>query len=699
METPQARPHTGKKLTGGGRDTPPSIGSDSVRTRAGQKSASHGASKAKCRDRSSPVARRATDTGFSGESPDYPPPSAEGARPKVAKPIGQAGFNPSSAGGPSNRDNPDPIGFAGSNTGLRPGPDPDRSAPVAPGPASSAPVAPGVFSDAPVGTSETPSHGPNLGAPPGIISDIPSGFSGLVARIHEPQARSRPKKKRRGHKRRRRYSSSSASYSSNSSSASDRSSDPPRRRKRKGKDDTSELLLKGFHALSAQLAAMVPRRSPPHSAPTQPVERNLQEGAQESDRESNSAISIFPSDSFQDSDSDTGRFTRRDSVRVSPSRARSPGGDAPPVEGALHPELPQPEIRPANSDGESTEAHPFAVTDSRFREIMWDIVRVLKIPIPEVSVAATDSRPSYKRRTGANEETKDATFPEFPVDRVFVNKLNEVAERKQWQPFAKGLCHPFRVPKKDLDEFFTVPAIPDAARDKMAADSGRQSLKAPFVEPVRNKLEEVLGKTDTASRMGMKATSFLLLLSEYLVVACDSSSTIPPHKAISAFQCLEDGLRIVLDQFARISVLATTSRRGNVLDAIFLPSDGARRRFEGLPLWNEDLFTGRFQTMMESEAKRLEATDRINLQAPRKKTPAANRTSTSLARGKGFKKPLPAFRGRKNTQQATVSRSASSTSTQPATTGRSFGWPTARGRGSKFSARSKPSGAGRGWNR
>ena len=83
----------------------------------------------------------------------------------------------------------------------------------------------------------------------------------------------------------------------------------------------------------------------------------------------------------------------------------------------------------------------------------------------------------------------------------------------------------------------------------------------------------------------MRATSFLLLLTEYLALGCEDDTTVPADLLVAAFHCLDHGLRTSLDQFSLIATLATSARRGNVLDALFLPSPGARKRLESLPLW------------------------------------------------------------------------------------------------------------------
>ena len=116
-------------------------------------------------------------------------------------------------------------------------------------------------------------------------------------------------------------------------------------------------------------------------------------------------------------------------------------------------------------------------------------------------------------------------------------------------------------------------------------------------------MEEIVRKMDSASRFGMRISSFLLLLSEYLTLAGDEDSAILADMMVAALHCLDNGLCTVLDQFTRVSTLVTSARRAKVLDALFLPSVGARKRLDALPLTGRDLFAGQFQESMEAEIK------------------------------------------------------------------------------------------------
>ena len=129
-------------------------------------------------------------------------------------------------------------------------------------------------------------------------------------------------------------------------------------------------------------------------------------------------------------------------------------------------------------------------------------------------------------------------------------------------------------------------------KDKLVADAGATASKRAFPDKVRDKFEETLKKVDVASRFGMRSTSFMLLLTQYLAMGCEKDSDVPADMLRAAFHCLDHGLKTALDQFARVTTLATRARRCNALDALFLPSPSARKRFEALPLAGGDYLQG-----------------------------------------------------------------------------------------------------------
>ena len=217
---------------------------------------------------------------------------------------------------------------------------------------------------------------------------------------------------------------------------------------------------------------------------------------------------------------------------------------------------------PSDQEG-SLDAGNLSSFETQLRLVQRDMVRVLKLPSTEKAEAET-SHQSFKLRT-APAEVKSPTFPELPFDRLCVERMENLAKAKTWrscQPRARSY---FQFPRPDFEQFLQVPKVPDTARDKLSADGGRATPKSGFIDKQKAKTEDLLVSLDRAARFGIRTNAFLLLLSEYLVCACEEQSPVPADLMVAAFKCLDEGLRTTLDQFARDSLLATSSRRANVL--------------------------------------------------------------------------------------------------------------------------------------
>lgn len=287
-----------------------------------------------------------------------------------------------------------------------------------------------------------------------------------------------------------------------------------------------------------------------------------------------------------------------------------------------------------------------SIAETELRLVQRDMVRVLQLP--PADEPPQPEHKTFKRRTGSS-LGNDKVFPTLPLDQVCVEHMSAIMTAEKWRPHPRRENGYFRFPSADFEKFFSTPSLSDATRDKLAADEGHTTHKRIFADKTRNKLEDTLKQLDTASRYGMRTASFLLLLSEYLVSGCEEDSAIPADMLTTAFHCLDNGLRSVLGQFTRLSTLATSTRRGNVLDALFLPSQGARKRLETLPLFGSDLFAGKFDECMQAEAKRLKATEKINLKIPSTPTTRPqNKTKPSfvIPRRRPLKPGRGNFRGR-----------------------------------------------------
>ena len=288
---------------------------------------------------------------------------------------------------------------------------------------------------------------------------------------------------------------------------------------------------------------------------------------------------------------------------VGPSAPAAPV--VPPGDSAQSSVSTRPSQSGSEDEDESVHMQRLSVMETELRLVQRDMVQVLQLP--SLGETAGSSRQSFKHMT-SSAASSTPVFPVLPLDLVCVERMNSIAESAKWSPYKKRELSYYRFPSADFAQFFTA----DSAKDKLAVDGGSSSAKNLFSDRLRGKLEDTLKKVDTASRLGLRASSFLLLLTEYLTLGCEEDSPVPADLFTAALHCLDHGLRTSLDQFSRISTLAVTARRANVLDALFLPSEGACKRLQALPLLGPDLFAGKFQESMEAEAKRLEATEKIN---------------------------------------------------------------------------------------
>ena len=131
---------------------------------------------------------------------------------------------------------------------------------------------------------------------------------------------------------------------------------------------------------------------------------------------------------------------------------------------------------------------------------------------------------------------------------VCTDRMEGIMSASSWIAYPKWADSYCRFPAWDFDKYFSTQVLPDSASDKLAADRGSTSPKLPFANKVCGKMEEVIRKMDSASRFGMRTSSFLLLLSGYLTLAGYEDSAVPADLMVAALHCLESGLRTVLDQ-------------------------------------------------------------------------------------------------------------------------------------------------------
>ena len=118
----------------------------------------------------------------------------------------------------------------------------------------------------------------------------------------------------------------------------------------------------------------------------------------------------------------------------------------------------------AHSGGdEASDPGNLSPFETQLRLIQRDMIRVLQLPEDSKPEA---TRRSFKRRTTV-EESRDPAFPTMPLDRLCTDRIQRIADAKRWTAYNKRSAAYFRFLENDLEEFFSVPLIPDTAKDKL----------------------------------------------------------------------------------------------------------------------------------------------------------------------------------------------------------------------------------------
>ena len=280
-------------------------------------------------------------------------------------------------------------------------------------------------------------------------------------------------------------------------------------------------------------------------------------------------------------------------------------------------------------------------SETHLRLLQRDMIHVLGLPSSEPQPPRT----SFKRHS-TRQDSSTPVFPELPVDSLCTDIFKHISESKRWRPFRQRASAYFQFSPDVLPSLFSTPEIPVAVRDKLSADSGRSfSTKLPYADKDKNLLESTLAKLDKAARFGLRCSSFLALLTEYIAFACEEDSPVSPDMATIALQALDENISSVFEQFSRIVSLATSVRRSTAIDAMNIPYEGVKSKLQNLPLSGTDLFADKFLDTMESEVKRIETTSKLSLRepAPRQLRPPY-RASRPRQTSRRQEPPLRSFR-------------------------------------------------------
>ena len=503
----------------------------------------------------------------------------------------------------------------------------------------------------PTMASQEPTQLPPTFQPP--ASDVP-GSSQVVLQDQpltqestEPQrGRSRSRSDSKGRRRRRRRSSSS--YSSDSPNSP--------RRKRHHHSGDSQLLGQILGMLStlpqfAQTTAQAPDRDLIHSPSTSGVSHDLPLETQE------------PSEGTLDSETEVQPLVLEEQVS--------------------HQDF-------SDDYVSEDEEQPLYGTDIP-RDAFEKAVEVLRRQLGFPAETPSDVPSSSKSKLTLNTPVATSSSA-LPVDAECADRFRALpsgGSGRRWTAFSKTQNVSFRVEDKDWRDLFKTPGVPQGADDYLRS-VGAFTSGSKLRSPAARKALRSLHLLDTASRVGMKFSSSLLLIAEVLTKALRQSTQAEVSKKDTAIlvNLLGPLARRIFDQFARVSVKTVVDRRDIILEAMRLSQENVKRRFRDLPILGQDIFSGQFETVLQEEAKRKKDLLKANLSGSRS---FSGRPSSRRSPPRG-RPSRPSARGRQSYS------SGSRPSVRPAPPSRSRPVSTAQPRPRYRPARSQPS-RGRGFSR
>ena len=189
----------------------------------------------------------------------------------------------------------------------------------------------------------------------------------------------------------------------------------------------------------------------------------------------------------------------------------------------------------------ATSIQWLSIAETEFRLVQRDMTLVLGLP------GEKSEDPPVERTTIIQGEDRPHSEKRKIISRLchLIVSAETVSRALCWRPFgntySKWAETYYRFPTVDFDIYFPNPVLPDLASDRLAADRGTAPSKLPFADKAQGKMEEVVGKRDSASRFGMRTSSFRLLLSEYLTLAGVEDSAVPADMLVASIHCLTAG--------------------------------------------------------------------------------------------------------------------------------------------------------------
>ena len=290
------------------------------------------------------------------------------------------------------------------------------------------------------------------------------------------------------------------------------------------------------------------------------------------------------------------------------------------------------------------EEQPLFGTDIP-RDAFEKAVEVLRRQLGFPSETPSDAPSSSKSRLTLNTPVATSSCA-LPVDTECADRFRALpsgGSGRRWTAFSKAQNISFRVEDKDWRDLFKTPGVPQGAEDYLRS-VGALSAGGKLKSLAARKALRSFQLLDTASRVGMKFSSSLLLIAEVLTKALRQPTQGEVSKRDTAIlvNLLGPLSRRIYDQFARVSVKTVADRRDLILEAMRLSQENVKRRFRDLPVLGQDIFAGQFETVLQEEAKRKKDLLKANLSGSRsfsgrsssRRSPPRNRPSRHPARGR-----------------------------------------------------------------
>ena len=282
-------------------------------------------------------------------------------------------------------------------------------------------------------------------------------------------------------------------------------------------------------------------------------------------------------------------------------------------------------------DSDDDDDQPLYGTDIP-KEAFEKAVEVLRRQLGYVS-ESTPELSSSKSRLTLNTPTSSLR-PSLPVDAECADRFRALSHNyagRKWTAYSKAQNLSFRVEDNDWKDLFKTPPVPQEADDYLRS-VGATGLGGKLKSITARKSLRSLHQLDTASRVGMKFASSLLLIAEVLSKSFrhSSSAEVSRKDTASLVTLLGPLARRVFDQFARVSVKSVVDRRDIILDAMNLSQESVRRHFQNLPVLGDDIFAGQFDSVLQEEAKRKSDLQKAHLSSNRpffRRSPPRYRTS------------------------------------------------------------------------